>query len=207
MTDAYVVPAPQEQEPEMSKVREIFDRALNALVEASSLAKTVEQLRVDLEGLKVQVTHYRNTISNQDDQITRLRQDRDAARTAQYQAEDNTRHLTNDLENSKREVDSLSSANSRLNDRITEVTKERDDAQFKLLELQEAHSALSKKMDDIKSHMQSLFNIAEKAAGSDNPSPPSPQEVVTAPPPTPVAYPEEQPKYPETSVEWPHDIR
>jgi hypothetical protein len=142
---------PQVEDQEMGRVREIFDRALNALVDASTLAKEVEQVKSDLEGLKAQVTHYRNTIANQDDQITRLRQDRDAARTAQYHAEDEARHQVTKLENLTRETESLSSANVRLNERITEVSKERDEAQFKLLELTEAHNELSKKLDTIKS--------------------------------------------------------
>jgi DNA repair exonuclease SbcCD ATPase subunit len=154
-----VVTYPHTEEPEMSKVKEIFDRALNALVSASSLAKEVEQVKSDLEALTSQVNHYRNTIANQDDQITRLRQDRDAARTAQYQAEDNQRHMTTQLETINRENDSLNGSNIRLNDRISEVTKERDDAQFQLLELQESHAALSKKLDAIKSHMESLFSV------------------------------------------------
>jgi len=152
---------PHTEEQEMGKVKEIFDRALNALVSASSLAKEVEQVKSDLEALTSQVNHYRNTIANQDDQITRLRQDRDAARTAQYQAEDTARHMTTQIETIKRENDSLNGSNIRLNDRISEVTKERDDAQFKLLELQESHAALSKKLDDVKAHMQSVFGLAE----------------------------------------------
>src|SRR4029077_18780198 len=155
-----VVTYPHTEEPEMSKVKEIFDRALNALVSASSLAKEVEQVKSDLEALTSQVNHYRNTIANQDDQITRLRQDRDAARTAQYQSEDDKRHMTTELENVKRDADSLSSANIRLNDRVSQLIKERDDAEFRLLELQESHSVLSEKLNAIKSHMEGLFAVS-----------------------------------------------
>jgi predicted nucleic acid-binding Zn-ribbon protein len=163
---------PHGEDQEMGKVKEIFDRALNALVNATSLAQTVEQLKTDLDSLRVQVQTYRNTIANQDDQITRLRQDRDVARTAQYQAEDSSRHTANELSVVKRENDSLNSANVRLNDRITEVLKERDDAQYKLLELTEAHAALSKKMEAIKGHFEAMFGFAEA---------PKPVEQVTPP--------------------------
>jgi chromosome segregation ATPase len=159
----------QAEDQEMSRVREIFDRALNALVDATTLAKSVEVLRTDLDGLKAQVTHYRNTIANQDDQITRLRQDRDAARTAQYHAEDQARHQATDFENMKRELESSTSANVRMNERISELSKERDDAQFKLLELSESYSALTKKLDDIRGHMQGLLGLNESKAVAKEP--------------------------------------
>jgi len=199
--DAMSQVAPAVEDQEMGKVREIFDRALNALVDASALAKTVEQLKTDLEGLKVQVTHYRNTISNQDDQITRLRQDRDAARTAQYQAEDSVRHMTTDLENTKRDLSSMAEANVRLNDRLSAMAKEKDDAQFQLLELQEVHAALSKKMDTIRD----LFGVAVA----------KPPESVYVPEPAPVIdwpkvaepVPPSEPPEPTPPASWPQDIR
>lgn len=201
---AYVSPHVEDQE--MGKIREIFDRALNAMVDATTLAKSVEQLRTDLDSLKTQVTHYRNTIANQDDQITRLRQERDAARTSQYQAEDHSRHMATELENNKREVESLASSNVRLNDRISELTKERDDAQFKLLELTESHSALSKKLDEVKTHMQSLFGLAVPLHE------PVPEPVVVSPVtwneeahPTEPAAPVNPPE--PTPAQWPSDIR
>lgn len=206
MTDTYATPAVQE-EPEMTKVKEIFDRALNALVDASSLAKTVEQLKTDLEGLKVQVTHYRNTISNQDDQITRLRQDRDAARTAQYQAEDNSRHINNELVVIKRENDSLTQSNVRLNERISEVSKERDEAQFKLLELQEAHTELTKKLESVQASLESVFSVfkqQQKAEPVHEVAPQGPVTPLTLHEPEPVSEPtpeEPSPQY------WPDNIQ
>jgi chromosome segregation ATPase len=189
---------PQAEDQEMGKVREIFDRALNALVDATSLAKDVETLKNDLDTLKGQVTHYRNTIANQDDQITRLRQDRDAARTAQYQAEDDQRHKANELVVVKRENDAMNTANVRLNDRISEITKERDDAQFKLLELQEAHTTLSKKMDAIKGHFEAMFGFQEPA----RPEPaPTPEPVVPEPEPTPTSRWEGEPAVKEHTLE------
>ena len=190
---------PHGEDQEMGKVKEIFDRALNALVNATSLAQTVEQLKTDLDSLRIQVQTYRNTIANQDDQITRLRQDRDVARTAQYQAEDSSRHTVNELVVVKRENDTLNSANVRLNDRISELAKERDDAQYKLLELQESHNALSKKMEAIKGHFEAMFGFAE----------PKPVEQSTTSPVqqnTPEPAPEPAPRivWDEPMTEQPH---
>jgi chromosome segregation ATPase len=196
-----------EEDQEMGKVREIFDRALNALVDATSLAKTVEQLKVDLESLKVQVTHYRNTIANQDDQITRLRQDRDAARTAQYQAEDTARHMVTNLEDHKREVDSLSSANVRLNDRVSELTKERDEAQFKLLEIQESHSVLSQKLDNIKAQFATLFPPEPPLLYYGAPTPLAADQKHTSQTSGEVIYATEEPRTVPDPETWPQDIR
>lgn len=207
MTDVYAAPHVEDQE--MGKIREIFDRALNAMVDATTLAKSVEQLRTDLDSLKTQVTHYRNTIANQDDQITRLRQERDAARTAQYHAEDASRHLTTDYDSVKREVENLSLANVRLNDRISELTKERDDSQFKLLELQEAHNALMEKMDKV----VALFTPAKSEPLSTvspvkEPEPIYHSDNVTTIPVVPVSEPEPPTNPPEPSpASWPGDIR
>lgn len=151
MTDTYTVAAtPVQEDKEVSQIREYFDKAMNALITSTQLAKDVDQLKSDLDQLRTQVNHYRNTIANQDEQITRLRMDRDAARTAQYQAEDNQRHMATELENAKRDVTSLSDSNVRLNDRVSELVKERDDALLKIMELEDNHRELSEKFNRIR---------------------------------------------------------
>jgi len=207
MSDTQVVTYPHTEDQEMGKVREIFDRALNALVDASTLAKSVEQLKVDLEGLKAQVTHYRNTIANQDDQITRLRQDRDAARTAQYQAEDNQRHQATELENAKRELELLQGSNSRMNARLSDILKERDDAQYALLQLQDEHKAVHDKLDKIKS---AIGMVDEPKAPEPTPEPPKPVEPEPVPtidwPPMDVPTTPSEPPEPTPPESYPQDI-
>ena len=207
MSDTQVVTYPHTEDQEMGKVREIFDRALNALVDASTLAKSVEQLKVDLEGLKAQVTHYRNTIANQDDQITRLRQDRDAARTAQYQAEDNQRHQATELENAKRELELLQGSNSRMNARLSDILKERDDAQYALLQLQDEHKAVHDKLDKIKS---AIGMVDEPKAPEPTPEPPKPVEPEPVPtigwPPMEVPTTPSEPPEPTPPESYPQDI-
>lgn len=167
-------------EDTMTNVRQVFQHALDAIVSASTLKGEVDELRKSVQDLQQQVDHYRHTIANYDDQVTRLRDERDAANARVYEAEDRLSTLTKTHNATLVELETLRSRNESQGRTLHEVMKERDEAQFKVLELQDNLKSVTEKLAKIEDFAKQLFPQ----------SPPTPHvEPVATPPQAPAPAP------------------
>jgi chromosome segregation ATPase len=146
------------EDADMSKVREVFDRAINALVNASTLARQVDELATKLSTLQNQVEHYVRQNSWLEESLTRVRAERDESIRKLNQ-------ITTEVDYERAKVETLGVAKSvadntiaQLTDELERTRKERDEHHFNSLELQDKLQAFSVKMDEIKAFAKGLIS-------------------------------------------------
>lgn len=177
------IPDVPEQE-EISAIKRMFDRAANAIVDSSRLAKEVAELRAIVADLKDQVEKVRAHNEYLDEQITHLRTQRDEARDELYKVRrelTDTNHERDDL----RKVNEAAAAEiTHLRDALREkseafdnlardfsaVCRERDDAyshwqqaEGKANELQERHNSVVAERDKLRDELYSVRAAKESA--------------------------------------------
>lgn len=145
--------SPVVQEDEMSKVRELFDRAANAIVQASELAKVVGDLRSEVDGLKRDVERMRNQNEMLDQALTTARQARDNALGKLAETESTLSRTISDRDSAQREADNWQRQANDNAEKLHGVTVERDDAQFHVMELQDALDKANAKLAKFKALM------------------------------------------------------
>ena len=153
-------------ENEMSHIRSVFDRAANAIVQASELSVQVQNLAAQVNGLEADIEYVRNRNRELDTILSDVRTQRDNA-----QAEVNAKAQALDEANSK--VQSLTiSLDSRdrqiadLEAKLAQATKERDDYAYQSMDLTDKLSASQAKLEKIEDFAKTLFPIGKSEAAS-----------------------------------------
>lgn len=137
-------PVTEQENPAVSKLREAFDTARNAIIEGSELAKLVVELRSQVNGLGIEVgslqrdlEYIRNRNRELDEQVTQVREARDRAladvatqrhradtnESEQYKSQEIITRLREELAYTARDLDN--------------AKKTRDDAEYKAIELED----------------------------------------------------------------------
>lgn len=130
--------SPVPTESEMNSFRSMLDRALNAIVQASALAKQVEELSKSIEDMKHEVEAVRNNNRWLDEQLHTVRQQRDEAIAQAAQVKDELVQVKNDLANRNYENDKLNAQVRQLTNELDQARRERDDYGMKHMECSEA---------------------------------------------------------------------
>jgi seryl-tRNA synthetase len=189
-------PKPQEQNvdtiqenPAVSKLREAFDTARNAIIEGSELAKQVTELRAVVDTLRSETTslqrdleYIRSRNRELDEQVTEVRRQRDSAiadASEQRQRAETAEAATTAM----RGMNETQGYNIlRLQEQLESVKRERDDAMIMSLEFETKLKAAEAKLEKVHAMFVTLW-------GSEVAS-----TMVTAPEPKPLPHWEQQPR-------------
>lgn len=134
-------------EEDMNKVRQIFDRGINAIVDASRLASQVQELSNQLDGLRADLDKVRQQNAWLDEQLLRVRQERDKANADATQARMDFEDASRANGSLKASLEQAASALDSLYQQIADLTRERDDAQLRVMELEDQVSKLKGKIE------------------------------------------------------------
>ena len=147
-------PDPTES-PAVSKLREAFDTARNAILEGTELAKLVAELRVNVTRLSDEVNHLsrdleylRGRNKELDEQVGEVRRQRDEALAELSQQRNRTNVAESDLIYARNSLGIADERNNSLAMQLDSARKERDDAMIMALEyetkLKAAEATLAK---------------------------------------------------------------
>lgn len=148
---------PGTEEQDMGKVREIFDRALNAMVEASKLADEVRSMRGELDQLKHDIDYVRARNRELDNMLNDVRQQRDNAQRELGEAKDRLSVATNDLQAAHNANESYNRRINELEQGIAQARKERDDYGLEALKLREELDQAKSRLADIQDFAKRMF--------------------------------------------------
>lgn len=145
--------APVVEENDMSKIREIFERAASAIAQASDLAKTVNELQHTVDALKADVEKTRQNNSFLDEALSNTRKSRDEALAEASELRHKLSTTEHDRDSALQQVETISQSLAAVNHDIEHVRKDRDDA---MLEAMQAKDDLEKAQAQLKAIRQSL---------------------------------------------------
>lgn len=141
-TTAFPV-SPFNPEDAMS-VQSFMASIADTIVQASQLAKTVKELRWQLDALKDDVDKYHAENVRMDKEIIELRDQRNSARADNENLRETLRRVSDERDSLQRDketlsgsYDALASRNDSLCADLAQARKERDDAQMKVMELED----------------------------------------------------------------------
>ena len=143
--------------PAVSKLREAFDTARNAIIEGTELAKQVQEMKAnvatlgsDVASLQRDVEYLRNRNRELDEQVIEVRRQRDEAVSKANEQQDRAVRAEGDLASTQSRVESLQASLSRVHDSLDEAKKARDDAEFRVMDLEDKLKAAEAKLDKLK---------------------------------------------------------
>ncbi len=134
MTDTTVVST---EDGEMSKVREIFERALNAIVQASQLSKDMAQLRSEFNALHSDVENLRQRNTDLDNELASTREQRDQYLRDKHAAIDELNQVKAQLEATHTANEAYQSRYGELSQTHETLKREHDNVQLHNMELEE----------------------------------------------------------------------
>ena len=170
MSDYNQAPAPAVTESDMNFVRSIFERMANSVVEASRAAPELANLRSEVEAFRKDVQEMRTKNSYLDEELTKARSERDAAKRDADEIEDRCVQLITEKDQLVRSLDQKTLDIQDLSRQTSDLRRERDDAQMRNMELEDQLKAER----DRWSKLQDLFQSLPTApTGSVNPAPKS----------------------------------
>lgn len=147
MTDTTTT-VPAATEGEMAHIKQIFERAANAIVQASELSKQVGELQAQFTSLKNDLEHFRQRNAELDTMLSDVRTQRDKAIEERDSATRNARDLDetcynqqNTISNLKAEVEDI---RNKLNRALTDSDSWMQAAEKSDNDLQAANSKLAK---------------------------------------------------------------
>jgi predicted nuclease with TOPRIM domain len=179
-------------EDEAMNLSLIFSKAANALVNASTMPKTIEDLTRKVESLQEQLNTKSLHAEQLDKSLADMRSERDQVKYdlrtlgADYDVIGVTLNRAQDLnEKFQARVDTLESVVRERNETIDKLRSERDDNGYHVMELQE-------KLDNVERKFSELFGLV-KPQEPKTPEPPAPsmpelQAAVQEPRPQPDHY-------------------
>jgi chromosome segregation ATPase len=144
-----------QENPAVSKLREAFDTARNAIIEGSELAKQVEELSLSVRNLTLEVSslqrdleYVRSRNRELDEQVTQVRQARDNAISEAQGHSQRANVAEAALADALHRLESMARAHDVEVMRFTDLATQRDDAMVMALEyetkLKEAEAKLAK---------------------------------------------------------------
>ena len=158
-------------------VSKFFNDIANRIIQASELAKELDQLRAEFEALKQEVETYREHNARLDEEVTRLRQDRDeltvnleTLRGEHHSVTLERNALQGALDVTRRESDTWQSQyNTAWNDLVL-AKKDRDDANWRILALEENLRQMETERDTFRASSEAnaalLSEIRNKLSGT-----------------------------------------
>jgi len=175
-------PQPQESQvnetvqenPTVSKMREVFDASIDAVLKGTELQKTVTELSVSVQSLQSQIgtlqrdlEYIWNRNRELDEQVSQVRAARDEA---MFQASTQSQRANKAevaLAEEQAQSSDLRSQLSGMYDRIDALKKERDDAQMAQMEMEDKLKAAEAKLAKI----AEMFGSGEASVEQEKPKP------------------------------------
>lgn len=164
-------PVTDQENPAVSKLREAFDTARNALIEGSELAKQVENLRFQVISLKESVDsltgdlqYVRNRNKELDEQVTQVRRSRDEAMADASEQRSRAEKAEADLRFADEAITQADMRNSGLRVALDDVERERDDAMTMALEYEGKFKEAQAKLAKIEAVFDNAFGVTTQEA-------------------------------------------
>lgn len=155
----------EQENPAVSKLREAFDTARNAILEGSALAVQVQELQGIVNTLRSETTllqldleYIRNRNKELDEQVTEVRRQRDSAfgnLSIQQERADRAEGQCNYLQNQVNNMTRLYDAEVT---RSTDLIRERDDAMVMALEYETKFKEATAKLARVELVLGDIFN-------------------------------------------------
>ena len=172
-------------EDEMTQAANIFAKMRDAVIDASHLAGEVAELRKAVGDLRREVEVLRRDNHWLDEQLTKMRKDRDDAITEAKANADEKAYAELNLRNEQSANAQMHQQVASLEGELTTVKRGRDDAEFKSLELSEELEKVKAKLAKVMA-VFSEETATPKAAEAEMPkamNPPDPPKPVQDPEP------------------------
>lgn len=147
-------------EDEIMQVRNILQRAVDGLVGMSQLQNDVKTLQGTVELLQSDVETYRRTIANQDEAMSQLRNDREAARDDAITA--SRRAIT-----AENRVNDFVDENVRLVTELSNAKHDRDTYGLQVMQLEDELKAAKAKLAAIQDGYKAIFGQVAPEAKPD----------------------------------------
>lgn len=125
------------QESDMAKVREVFDRAVSAMIASTELAKEVSELRLAVNELKNDIEYVRSRNRELDTLLVDVRGQRDKALADLKQANDDLFAVNGKAHDFEHQANNLRNDVLELQSSLAQTKKDRDEAAFAALSLRE----------------------------------------------------------------------
>ena len=161
---------PTEDDAEMRKVAEVFDKARNAIIDSSRLAKEVAELRAVVESFKRDLEGLRERNATLDEALANTRRQRDDAQTENVQ-------LRSDLSIANAKITNLQFD---LEASHTELKRTRNDVVEgvqRINDLVELSEALEKERDELRAKLELIEGVLHPQASTTVQPHPHPQPV------------------------------
>jgi DNA repair exonuclease SbcCD ATPase subunit len=147
-------------------VSNFFNNVANRIIQASELAKKLDQLQHDFEQLKQEVEKYREDNARLDEEVNRLRAERNDLQSANAQILTDFRNVSQELEHTRTALDTTrresdtwqSSYNTAWND-LALAKSDRDNANWRVVELEEKLRVVSEERDMFRSSSERNANL------------------------------------------------
>lgn len=165
MTDGYTAPlGPVTQEPDMNIVKQVFDNALNAIVEASKLAKEVATLRSEFDSLRREMEALRADKKWLDEQLFNVRQQRDQASQSLTEAKHELESVKIALTDAHAQVDSQASLIEGLRKDLEQAKKEAADWMQSYDKAEAEKEKAQNQLKGIEIHMSTVLDLIKPKA-------------------------------------------
>ncbi len=169
------------EDTEMASVRQVFDKALNAIVDMTRLAKQVDSLSRDVSTLSDQVAHLRRQNEWLDEMLAKVRTERDELNHKLVEASHEVSAAKNENESLIHRVASLQSKLDTMTEARHSAEQARDEAQLKIMELEDTVQAHSAKLDKFHAIAKELFPVVETTTQPQTEPTPLPQVISPVP--------------------------
>lgn len=163
--------SPIVQEEDMSKIRELFERAANAIVQASELAKAVTALRADVDSMKTEVEHLRSQNRWLDEQLTSVRQSRDDAQQKARDLQDVVNHVSDQRDSAQRDAAHWQNEANNKDASLASTRKDRDDAQLRVMDLEDQLTAANARLEQARKFMEQVQSVIAPEPPKEAPKP------------------------------------
>lgn len=145
--------SPIVQEDDMSKVRELFDRAANAIVQASELAKQVNELSASVDALRRDVERMRSQNEWLDSQLADTRRQRDEAIRENGTLRDTASADARTIADLRMTVDANAIKVADLSNALAHERSARDDAELHAMDLEDKLTIANATLEKIKASL------------------------------------------------------
>jgi chromosome segregation ATPase len=192
--------APSHDEPEgMSMVRQVFERASNAIVEASKLAKELEQIRQEVEQIKRDLDYMRARNKELDEMLATTRQQRDEARQSAADTTAKLSQATSELDSTKYHLEQMTNQRNTLEEQVRKLNEDLSQAMDSWHKSDQAKDEAQAKLKEIEDFAQRAFALVRPTQSTTPPANDGVQS--TAPEVVSSNHPEPAPEY-KPAANW-----
>ncbi len=138
------------EDNEMGKVREIFERALNAMVQASQLSKDFASLRAEFDVLRSEMESVRADNVRLDNELVATREQRDQYAKDKYAALDELNKVQAELTSEQARSNDWSNRHEVISQSHENLKREHDHVVMQALELEEENKGLKAQLEKVK---------------------------------------------------------